>query len=85
MNMLVITAVPRVSLRDESSQVAMLIGSFVLMQVLIILSGAFGFPDLQNILRWGWLGFCVYTWYAPVLFKKLLERDISGVVLDPEF
>jgi tetratricopeptide (TPR) repeat protein len=74
-----------IAMREESSQVALLIGSFVTMQVLIILAGAAGFPDLQNILRWGWMGFCAYTWYAPVLFKKLLSRDISGVVLDPEF
>jgi hypothetical protein len=36
-------------------------------------------------LEWGWLAFCAYTWIAPGLFKRMLERDLGSVVLDPDF
>lgn len=74
-----------VSLRSESGQIGLLIGSFVLAQLAIILVGAAGYPTLERILQLGWLGFCAYTWLAPELFKKLLARDLGRVELDPDF
>lgn len=74
-----------VSLRSETGQVALLIGSFVIVQIAIILAGALDLPLVEQVLRWGWLGFCGYTWIAPALFKRMLERDLGTVVLDPEF
>lgn len=74
-----------VSLRSETGQVALLIGSFVIVQVAIILAAALDLPLVEQVLRWGWLGFCGYTWVAPALFKRMLERDLGTVVLDPDF
>jgi tetratricopeptide (TPR) repeat protein len=74
-----------VSLRSEAGQVSLLIGSFVLVQVAIILAAALDLDLVERVLRWGWLGFCGYTWVAPALFKRMLERDLGTVVLDPTF
>jgi tetratricopeptide (TPR) repeat protein len=74
-----------VSLRSEGGQIAVLIGSFVIVQVAIILAAAFDLPLLEQALSWGWLGFCAYTWIAPGLFKRMLERDLGLVKLDPDF
>ncbi|HEU0034821.1 MAG TPA: tetratricopeptide repeat protein [Kofleriaceae bacterium] len=74
-----------VSLRSERGQIAMLIGSFVVVQLAIILSGAVGLPMLERFLRWSWLGFCAYTWFAPELFKRWLANDLGKVTLDPDY
>lgn len=74
-----------VSLRSEAGQVSLLIGSFVIVQVAIILAAALDLDLALRVLRWGWLGFCGYTWVAPALFKRMLERDLGTVVLDPNF
>lgn len=74
-----------ISLRSEGSQIAVLIGSFLIVQVAIILATAADLELVEQILYWGWLGFCAYTWIAPGLFKRMLERDLGSVVLDPDF
>jgi tetratricopeptide (TPR) repeat protein len=74
-----------VSLRSESGQIGLLLGSFVVVQLAIILVGAAGWPTLERVLQYVWLGFCGYTWFAPELFKKLLARDLGRVELDPDF
>ncbi len=74
-----------VSLRSEGGQVALLIGSFVIVRIAIILAAAADLPLVEQILQWGWLGFCAYTWIAPGLFRRMLERDLGAVRLDPEF
>jgi Flp pilus assembly protein TadD len=74
-----------ISLRSEGGQLAVLIGSFVAVQVAIILAAAADLELVEKVLSWGWLGFCAYTWIAPGLFKRMLERDLGSVVLDPDF
>jgi tetratricopeptide (TPR) repeat protein len=73
------------SLRSEGGQVALLIGSFVIVQVAIILAAAADLPLVEKILGWVWLGLCAYTWIAPELFQRMLQRDLGTVVLDPDF
>jgi tetratricopeptide (TPR) repeat protein len=74
-----------ISLRSERGQVALLMGSFVIVQAAIILAAAADLELVEKLLNWGWLGFCAYTWIAPGLFKRMLERDLGSVVLDPDF
>ncbi|HWO27109.1 MAG TPA: tetratricopeptide repeat protein [Kofleriaceae bacterium] len=74
-----------VSLRSEGGQVALLIGSFVVVQIAIILATAADLPLLEQVLSWAWLGLCAYTWVAPELWKRMLQRDLGTVVLDPDF
>lgn len=74
-----------ISLRSERGQVALLMGSFVLVQAAIILAAAADLELLEKVLSWGWLAFCAYTWIAPGLFRRMLARDLGMVVLDPDF
>jgi tetratricopeptide (TPR) repeat protein len=74
-----------ISLRSERGQLALLMGSFVVVQVAIILAAAADLELVEKVLSWGWLAFCAYTWIAPGLFKRMLERDLGSVVLDPDF
>jgi hypothetical protein len=72
-------------LRSERGQLALLIGSFVVANLLIILAGAFGYEQLENVLQLVWLAFCAYTWFAPGLFRRLLQQEIRQVRLDPDY
>lgn len=74
-----------VSLRSETGQLAMMLGAFVLVRIAIILASHFDLDRIEAALTWGWLGFCAYTWFAPELFRWMLQRDLGTVVLDPEF
>lgn len=73
------------SVRGEASQIGLLVASYVAVQIAIIVAAHFGFDALEGVLRFCWLGFCGYTWIAPSVFKRMLERDLGRVELDPEF
>ncbi|HEY5925842.1 MAG TPA: tetratricopeptide repeat protein [Kofleriaceae bacterium] len=74
-----------VGLRSERSQIGLLIGSFVVVQLAIILLGAAGYEDAEMVLRKIWLGFCAYTWFAPEIFEWMLRRELTGVVLREDY
>jgi Tfp pilus assembly protein PilF len=69
--------------RSDDRQVALLVGAYLVVQLCMILVGRLGYPMVQPILLWVWVGFCIYSWYAPVLFEKLLAREITGGQRDP--
>lgn len=71
--------------RSETSQVAMMIGSFVVARIAMIVAGALGYETLEQILVYTWLGFCAYTWFAPAIFRWMLQRDLGTVTLDPDY
>ncbi len=74
-----------VSIRSESGQLGLLIGSFVVVRLVIILAQHYDLDTLASVLSWAWLGFCAYTWFAPELFKRWLKADLGEVRLDPNY
>jgi Tfp pilus assembly protein PilF len=70
---------------DEGRRVALLIGAFVLAQIALIITDELGYEGLTRVLNLAWLGFCAYTWFAPELFRRMLERELGTVHLDPDF
>lgn len=74
-----------VGLRSERSQLALLIGSFVIVRIAIILLGAAGYEDAEILLRKVWLGFCAYTWFAPAIFERMLKRELASVTLRDDY
>lgn len=74
-----------VSLRSERAQLGILIGSFLVVRLAIILAGAAGLENLELWLSRIWLGFCAYTWFAPAIFRRMLGRELSSVVLRDDY
>ncbi len=74
-----------ISRGDERRRVALLIAMFVLVRIAIILTGELGYEGASRALTLGWLGFCAYTWFAPELFRRMLQRELGTVHLDPDF
>ena len=62
-----------------------LLGMLVAVRLAIIVAEAFGYPQVAAVLMYGWLGFCVYTWVAPTLFRRMLEKELAAVTLKPGF
>ena len=74
-----------ISTRDDHRQIAVLIGTFVLVRVLIIVTDELGYEVLSRVLSLGWLGFCAYTWFAPEMFRKWMAAELGTVKLDPDY
>lgn len=72
-------------LRSERSMLGIAIGSFVVVQLLIIVLGATGHEDAELLLDQLWLAFCAYTWFAPEIFEWMLRRELKSVVLRDDY
>jgi tetratricopeptide (TPR) repeat protein len=73
------------TLRSESRRIALVIGSFVVVRVAVIVTDELGHSGVSRALSLAWLGLCAYTWFAPVLFRRMLARSLAAVRLDPDF
>jgi tetratricopeptide (TPR) repeat protein len=69
----------------DGRRIGIQIGSFVIAQLAIILANAAGLYPLERLLQLGWLGFCAYTWFAPELWRRMLQADLGKVQLDPNY
>jgi tetratricopeptide (TPR) repeat protein len=70
---------------DDRRRLAILMAAYLVAQVAIIVSDELALTRLTALLSLGWLGFCVYTWFAPALFRRMIARSLESVRLDPDF
>ena len=70
---------------EDRRRLALLMGGFVVSQAAVIVTDELGLDRLSSILDWAWLGLCAYTWFAPVLFRRMLANALDSVRLDPDF
>lgn len=61
--------------RDDRQQNGLLVGSFLVVQLLMILANAAGLPGVQGKLVWVWLAFVLGVYYGPVGLHKLVSAD----------
>jgi Flp pilus assembly protein TadD len=73
------------SQRDDRRQIALLIGAFLVVRIAVIVTDELGLEAVSRALRLGWLGLCVYTWFAPGMFRRMVARSLETVRLDPGF
>lgn len=74
-----------ISMREQRRQIAVLIGTFVIVRVVIIVTDELGYEGIAKLLSYAWLGFCAYTWFAPELFRQWLKSELGTVKLDPDY
>jgi Tfp pilus assembly protein PilF len=61
--------------------VGLLVGTRLLSQIFIDL----GWPSLASAVRTVWLAFVAYTWVGPLIFQRMLARELADVELDDEY
>lgn len=65
--------------------VLMLVGLYLTVRVATMVLGDLGHPKAASALSYVWLGFCVYTWFAPMLFQRALRKELEQVRLRPDY
>ncbi len=66
-----------IATRDDQQQNGLLVGSFLFVQLLMILANAAGLPGVQNTLLWVWLAFLLGVYYGPVGLHKIVSSDVG--------
>lgn len=39
----------------------------------------------ESIISWGWIALCVYSWVAPVYYRRALQKELATVTFRAEF
>ena len=69
-----------ISTRNDDQQLGIVVGSFVLVQLAMILANAAGMPGLQAKLMWLWVALCVAAYWGP----SGLQRQLANELEQPE-
>ncbi len=65
--------------------IALLVGVYLVYRVCGVTLRVEGHPDAAVLLSYAWLAFCVYTWFAPSIFRRSLKREMETVRLRPDY
>jgi hypothetical protein len=71
--------------RGTTRAIVILLGMFVLYRVLVIAVTQQGYPQVAQVIDWAWLAFVVYTFAAPQIFKRALDKELAQVKLSKDF
>ncbi len=61
---------------------ALLLVAFVGQRLAILALEDANAPQLAELVHYGWLGLCVYSWVAPVVFRNMIKKEIAPVRLE---
>jgi Tfp pilus assembly protein PilF len=65
--------------------VSVLVFAYLLQRALLIWAELQRYTMTQSIIGYTWLALCMYSWVAPVYYRRALERELSAVKLRPDF
>lgn len=74
-----------VSAGSSRRAIALLVGMYLLYRAATIALVDHGLETWAPGLSVVWLGFCVYTWFAPGIFMRSVRRELQTVKLRPDF
>jgi len=63
----------------------LLLGMFIAVRLAAIIADAHGAPGVSASFTYLWLAFCIYTWVAPSLFQKQIDKELEPVTLRKGF
>jgi tetratricopeptide (TPR) repeat protein len=71
--------------RGTGMAIFLLVGAYVVYGVSTQVLADLGAARASQAIHYGWLGFCVYTWFAPGLFLRAVRKEIGQVRLSEHF
>jgi hypothetical protein len=71
--------------RSTQRAIGVLVGMYLLQRTLSLWAVIHQREMLQQLIAYGWLGICAYSWFAPVIYRRMLEKELAQVSLRPDF
>lgn len=65
--------------------ITLLVGIYLVYRAVGVALDTEGLGPWSRALDFAWLGFCAYTWFAPTIFRRSLEREFSTVRLRRDY
>lgn len=65
--------------------IIVLLGMFVLYRVVVIATTQQGYAHTAEVIGWVWMGFVIYSFAGPQIFRRSLEKELAQVKLSKDF
>jgi Flp pilus assembly protein TadD len=65
--------------------VVVLVVAYLLQRALITWAVLHGHAMTESVIGYAWLALCVYSWVAPVYYRRALQRELNAVTLRSDF
>jgi tetratricopeptide (TPR) repeat protein len=69
----------------DARSIGILVVMFIVYRLATVLAEDMGRHDIAGVIRTVWLCFVAYTWIAPSLWQRMLQRDIGPVTLKRDY
>jgi len=69
----------------QKGVVVALLGAYMVYRVVAQATEDLGHANLSEGIEYAWLGVCAFTWFGPVIFKRMVDKELGRVELDPDF
>jgi hypothetical protein len=67
------------------SAMLVLLAAYVGQRLATLVLEDFGLSRAAGLVSFVWVGICVYSWVAPGVFRRMLDKELETVRLDPDF
>jgi hypothetical protein len=65
--------------------VAILLGLYLVNRILTMVLLDMGQTDAAHTVQLAWLAFVIYTWIAPSLFQRMVQKELKQVLLRSDY
>ena len=62
-----------------------LVLAYLVQRALVTWTRIEGHPMTSSIVSYAWLGLCIYSWVAPGVYRRALQKELEQVTLRPDF
>jgi tetratricopeptide (TPR) repeat protein len=66
-------------------RVVLLLGTYLVYRTTLLVTEDLGYEAVQGPLMLAWIGFCIYTWVGPRVFRRQIERELRPATLRPNY
>lgn len=71
--------------RGELAATLIVLGAFIVYRLVTTWAELNGHPNVAGVVQALWLGVVLYSWTAPVAFRRMIEKELREVELRPDF
>ncbi len=71
--------------RGEAGQISILLGAFIAYRVLLAFAQNAENELMTSVVLTVWLSIVAYTWFSPMIFRWLIEKELGDVQLKRDF
>lgn len=69
----------------ERKYIGVLLATYLVYRLAVLLLRDLDLGDIAEIISYVWLAIIAYSWIAPMIFDRMLRREIDELELDPDY